>query len=288
MRIDGRGGRMKTDELLYELFKIEPKSLLRLVQVELEGEYVFESLTIKTTEKRLDGFLHRIDGIGPNVFVEIQGYPDPTIYWRALREVSTYYEQTNDPHPCLLIVLFLDEKDEPTDCPALALVSPHHLIRAYLKPCLDAVGKQAGVLTVLKPLVVSNKQEVFEHIRDWKAELAALALPPEKFQVVLDLLEYLILQRFPTLHRKEFDTMLHLTPIEETLIGKELIQIGKQEGRQEGRQEGLTKGELIGAIRFAQKMLKQPVSPSGKLVRKSPTALNAMLKAWEAELAVPE
>ena len=34
---------MKTDELFYELFKVDPKSVFRLVQLELEGEYIFES-----------------------------------------------------------------------------------------------------------------------------------------------------------------------------------------------------------------------------------------------------
>ena len=56
---------------------------------------------------------------------------------------------------------------------------------------------------------------------------------------------FAIAQRFPTINRKELERMLHLTPIEETVIGRELIQLGKQAGRQEGRREGLTKGEVI-------------------------------------------
>lgn len=39
--------------------------------------------------------------------------------------------------------------------------------------------------------------------------------------------------------------MLPLTPIEETVVGQELIQLGKQEGRK----EDINKGELIGKIR---------------------------------------
>jgi len=86
--------------------------------------------------------------------------------------------------------------------------------------------------------------------------------------------------------------MLHLTPIEKTVIGQELIQIGKQEGRQEGIQEGrqegekrgLTKGELIGEIRAMQKVLKRPVSPTLTLARKSVKALKSMLREFEAEL----
>ena len=53
---------MKTDALFYELFQIDPRSLFRLAQLEVEGEYIFESITVKTTEKRFDGFCKRTDG----------------------------------------------------------------------------------------------------------------------------------------------------------------------------------------------------------------------------------
>jgi predicted transposase YdaD len=285
---DENGVAMKTDQLFYELFKIDSRSLFRLVQLEVEGEYTFESFTIKTTEKRLDGFCKRIDGIGPNVFVEIQGYPDSKIYWRALRELGTYYEQNEDTAPFVLIVLFLDEKYDPGNCPLSQIAPPHQLIRAYLIDCLDAVWKEAGVLTVLKPLALSRKEQAFEHIREWKAEIQALPLPAEKLQILIGLFEYLIIQRFPTINRKEVETMLQLTPIEETVIGRELIQIGKQEGQQEGIKEGekkgLTKGELIGEIRATQRFLKQPATPVARLARKSLKTLKTLLQELETEL----
>ena len=56
---------MKTDALFYELFRLEPQSLFDLVSLNMEGEYIFESITVKTTEKRFDGFLKRVDNQGP-------------------------------------------------------------------------------------------------------------------------------------------------------------------------------------------------------------------------------
>ena len=54
--------------------------------------------------------------------------------------------------------------------------------------------------------------------------------------------------------------MLKLTPLDETVAGKEPIQIGKsqglQEGREEGLEEGLEKGILIGQIHMTQYFLK--------------------------------
>ncbi|MCP4283576.1 MAG: DUF2887 domain-containing protein [Gammaproteobacteria bacterium] len=197
---------MKTDELFYELFQVDPKSVFRLVQLDVEGEYTFESLTLKTTEKRLDGLCKRIDGDGPTVFVEIQGYDDPKIYWRALREIGTYYEQHDDPNPFLLIVLFLDEKYDPGNCPFAHVQPPHHFIRAILRECLAAVWEEAGVLTVLmKPLGVSRKEQVFEEIQQWKTDIRSLELPKEHIHTLLGLLEYLIVQRFPRINRKEVE-----------------------------------------------------------------------------------
>lgn len=42
--------------------------------------------------------------------------------------------------------------------------------------------------------------------------------------------------------------MLQLTPLDKTVAGQELIQMGKEEGRKEGQ----AKGELIGEIRTIQ------------------------------------
>jgi flagellar biosynthesis/type III secretory pathway protein FliH len=91
--------------------------------------------------------------------------------------------------------------------------------------------------------------------------------------------------------------MLHLTPIEEIVIGKELIEIGKKGALQaewqksfrkafrEGFQQGLLKGELIGEIRVMQKVLRRRVSPISALARKGQKTLKAMLAELEAELS---
>lgn len=88
---------MKTDAFFYELFKIEPESLFELVKLDIEGGYAFESITTKTTEKRFDGFFKRTDGDGPDIFLEIQGYDDPKIYWRLFREICTDDDKADTP-----------------------------------------------------------------------------------------------------------------------------------------------------------------------------------------------
>ena len=63
--------------------------------------------------------------------------------------------------------------------------------------------------------------------------------------------------------------MIQLTPLEETVAGKELMEKGKE----------------IGKIQLLQLLLKQPQSPENALEVLNIEALKAMLAGLEAELA---
>ncbi len=286
---------MKTDSLFYELFRIDPRSLFELVQLDIEGDYTFESITAKRAEKRFDGFLRRMDGDGPFVFLEIQGYTDKKIYWRLFREICTWYEQEETDIPFAAVLLFLDEKYDPGDCP-LSCLSPHRMIRANLTDCLKSLGDRAGVLTVLKPFGISAKEELPGAVSRWKKEIDTLNLPEYKTERLTELLEYVILQCFPKLTLKEIKKMIHLTPLEETVAGQELIQIGIERGLQkgiaegiqkgiaEGMDRGIEKGEIIGKIQIIRKILKQRQSPKANLIGKKTEELKEMLRKLEEKL----
>ncbi len=257
---------MKTDELLYELVRLDPKSVFRLVQLDLKGEYTFESITLKTIEKRIDGFLKRIDGPGPNVFVEFQGWDDPKIYWRSFREVCMFYEERDDPAPFILIVVFIDPKYDPGNLP-MNVEPPNQFFRLNLSDALNAITQSPGILTVLKPLV-SPRHEIRDHIQEWKAEVTSLPLSNEKIQKIIELLEFAVWQKLPNLSLKEVQKMIQLTPLEETVAGKELIQIGVRQGQKKGQETGIKKGEVIGEIRATQRMLNISISPIKELEKK--------------------
>jgi predicted transposase YdaD len=289
---------MKTDSLFYQLFRLHPASLFELAGLEADGEYVFESITVKTTEKRMDGFFRRSDGKGKDIFLEVQGYDDRKIYWRLFREISTRYEQAEDEREFIAVVLFVDEKYDPKSCPVSFLL-PNRLIRLYLPDCLKSIGDKAGPLTVLKPLVLSEKEKLPEAVPKWKNEIDSLKLSESTNTVLIELLENAILSRFPKMTLKEIQKMIQLTPLDKTVAGQELIQIGIEKGRMEGilkgiekgRMEGLLKGEekakkteIIGKIHLAQSLLKRRNTPKKKLLEQSPKELRAILKKLEAEL----
>ena len=72
--------------------------------------------------------------------------------------------------------------------------------------------------------------------------------------------------------------MIQLTPIDQTVVGQELIQMGVDIGREEGI--------LIGNIRMAQRFLKRRLTPEKKLLQKSTDELRAMLRKLESALNI--
>jgi len=78
--------------------------------------------------------------------------------------------------------------------------------------------------------------------------------------------------------------MLHLTPLDETVAGKQIY------GR--GFDHGMDQGELIGRIRFAQQLLRRPLSPKEELTKRTGEELKLILSHLEKEietvLRIPE
>ncbi len=295
---------MKTDSLFYELFKAHPASLFELAGLEADGEYIFESITVKSTEKRMDGFFRRTDGSGADIFLEVQGYDDRKIYWRLFREISTRYEQTEDKREFIAVILFVDEKYDSENCPVKKFTHPNRLIRLYLPDCLKAIGDKASPLTVLKPLMFRDKKKLPEAVPKWKNEIDSLKLSESTEKLLIELLENVILSRFPKLTFKEIQKMIQLTPLDKTVAGQELIQMGIEKGfidgiekgiekgilkgiekgRIEGLKKGMDKGELIGEIRILQRILKYPQISKTELTQKSSKELRKLLKKLESEL----
>lgn len=215
--------------------------------------YRYESPVIKALERRLDGFLEPLDPGHPHYFVEVQGYDDPSIYWRAVGQMGIYHEQ----RPQLngkewqIIIFFLDKRYDPGP-QTLGPLYPGHkpwLIRGELPTLLTELPNPSPVLNVLRPLTAQDVQVIQSEGATWVEAIRndpTVDAPTEA--KLITLLVQFVAQRFIHLPRKEIDRMLKLTPFEETVAGKEYIQEGLQQGIQQGIQQGLQQG-LQQAIR---------------------------------------
>jgi predicted transposase YdaD len=87
---------MQTDKLFQEYFQLVPHAVFELLGMTPACPYRYESPVVKTSERRLDGFLEPTQAGCPYYFLEVQGYHDERIYWRGLHPVTRYHEMRAD------------------------------------------------------------------------------------------------------------------------------------------------------------------------------------------------
>ncbi len=219
---------MRTDPLFYELFQAYPQIFFEIVQVIPLCPYRFESITVKTTEKRIDGVLEPTILGKPIYFVEVQAFPDKEIYWRVLRECSTYFEQ----RPKLrdtewyAFVIWLDKDDDKGFKKATIYDEQkvQRIYSAYLIDILKKLPSNSLALKVLRPLIVDNEQEVRQNIVSWVEQIQQTDLSAETEQRLLMVMTQFIEEKFKTLSYEELCKMLKLTPLRETISVQKVLQ----------------------------------------------------------------
>ena len=220
---------MKTDPLFYELFQAAPQTFFELVQITPACPYRFESITVKMSEKRIDGVLEPLDASQPYYFLEVQAFPDDVIYWRATREVATFFEQ----RPLLkdsrwqAVVLWVNIADDP-GFGALRLLARKpkpNLVSLDLIDLLKKLPENSLTLNVLRPLLAEDEREVREHVVQWVEHIRqATSADANLEERLISVFSQLIEQKFKTLNYKELSQMLRLTPLRETTSGQELLK----------------------------------------------------------------
>ncbi len=219
---------MKTDPLFYELFQTRPQIFFELAQITPPCPYCFESVTVKSAEKRIDGVLYPTVENQPLYFVEVQASPDKQMYWRTSREVSTFFEQ----RPALqdtewyAYVIWLDKADD-GGFKKTHIKDNDNVQRIFsldLMGILKKLPNHSLALNVLRPLLVDTEQEVRQNITTWVEQIHQADLSPEAEQRLLMVMSQLIEEKFKILNYKELCKMLNLTPFKETMSYKEAFQ----------------------------------------------------------------
>lgn len=220
---------MKTDALFYELFQLAPETFFELLQVTPPCAYRFESITVKTSEKRIDGVFEPAVAGEPIYFLEVQGFPDDVIYFRAIREVTTYFEQR--PHlkdnSWQAAVLWLNKADDPGfgTLRLLARKPKPRLVSLDLIQLLRQLPKNSLALNVLRPLLVTSEREIREHVVEWVDQIRQTPnLDANAEEKLISVMSQLIEQKFRHLTYQELIKMLRLRPLSETISGQQLLK----------------------------------------------------------------
>ena len=228
---------MKTDKLFYRIFLSQPDLISELVpDIPASCEFDYSAPVVKETELRLDGVLTPIsDDLSlPLVFLEAQMQSDDDFYGRFFAGIFLYLRQYKVARPWRgLLILRRRSQNLGADLAYQVLLGTW-VHRLYLEDLID-MGNLSPNLSLLRLLVVSD-QEVSESAQ----AILRNSNTPAEFRMRLDLVEAILINKFPQLSIEEVRLMLNLkeTDITQTRFYQEVFQIGRQDGRQEGRQEG--------------------------------------------------
>jgi predicted transposase/invertase (TIGR01784 family) len=241
---------MKTDPLFYRIFQERPATVFELagLAVPADAGYQMHAVEIKQTAFRLDGLLvpdpSRPDL--PLVFAESQFYPDPWFYARWLASIFLHLYRHRIVRPWHAVVVFPDASvDTGETAPYEVLLRGGILHRVYLS---DLVGRESLALGPrLARLVVMDAGPLVVEARDLIEEQSEA----EQRDFVVDLIETVLVYKFPKLSRAEIQAMLHLpeTDLKKTRFYQEVFREGQEDGEKRGEARGEARGEKRGEKR---------------------------------------
>ena len=228
---------MKTDKLFYRIFLSQPDLISELVpDIPANCEFDYSAPVVKETELRLDGVLTPIsDDLNlPLVFLEAQMQSDDGFYDRFFAGIFLYIRQYKINRPWRGLLILRRRSHE------LGNKSPYQVLldswvhRLYLED-LIALTNLSPNLSLLRLLVIPE-QEVSASAQAILSNSDTSA----EFRLRLDLVEAILINKFPQLSIEEVRVMLNLkeADVTQTRFYQEVFQIGQQDGQKVGRQEG--------------------------------------------------
>lgn len=230
---------MKIDSIFYQLFQVAPAIFFELIGVNTTNiqNYQFRSIELKQTAFRIDGVFLPLNNTQerPVYFVEVQFQKDSYLYHRFFAEIFLFLDQnklTNDWHA---VVIYPRRSIEPDETWLYrSLLASSQVQRVYLdelEPTGDtSIGLGIVQLIVEKPASSANKAR--ELIRQAGRSLATSDISTQE---IIELIETIIVYKFPQLSRQEVEEMLGLSELKQTRVYQEALEEGRQEGRQEGK-----------------------------------------------------
>jgi predicted transposase/invertase (TIGR01784 family) len=229
---------LKTDSLFYRIFQTDPGILFELLgqSPKLAQGYEFKSVEIKQVAFRIDGvFLPTPDAADQTVwFAEVQFQQDPVFYQRFFSEIYLYLGLHPETVDWQAVVIYPHRRIEPTTPHVYrANLASKQVHRIYLED-LDEPSDSLGV--GLMQLIVADSAATVTQAQGLLDKTRSRDRTNPQIAAIIELIETIIVYKFPQLSREEIERMLGLSELRATKVYQEALQEGRQEGRQEGEQ----------------------------------------------------
>ncbi len=217
---------MKTDKLFYRIFLNQPSLISELIPEIPEGcQFDYSAPVVKEKELRLDGLLTPLgsDENVPLVFLEAQMQNDSEFYSRYFGGIFVYIHQYKVKRNWRGL-LILNNRNQELGCEI-----PHgdlldkRVQRLFLSDLLSLENLSPNLAT-LKLIVTPENDAVSE-----AQKILESTATQEEFNLRLDLVEAILVNKFPKLTIEEIQKMINLreADITQTRFYQQVLQIGE-------------------------------------------------------------
>lgn len=287
---------MKTDTLFYQLFQSFHSLLFELIErpITEAEEYQFSSVEVKEKAFRFDGIFIPATNDKPFFLIEVQFQPKEDFYWEFPSEIFLYLNQYRPKQEWQAVAIFARRSFEP-EIPnhVREIIASNRIVRVYLDDWLDRETDSFAINII--QLILSTESQAVTMARQL-GEKIEQENDPEIQEQVLELIETVLVYKFPKLNRQEIEAMFTYSDLKQTRVYQEAkeegeqrgLQLGEQRGLQLGEQKGLKLGEKRGLVKGQATMLMRllnrkfgQISPSlrGKVNKLSAKQLENLAEA---------
>jgi predicted transposase/invertase (TIGR01784 family) len=116
--------------------------------------------------------------------------------------------------------------------------------RVYLEDFSETSTESVGI--GLMQLIVADTIDAIPKAKALLSQTQPLSKTDAKFAAIMELIETIVVYKFPSLSREEIETMLGLSELKQTKVYQEALEEGREEGIAEGEQRGEQRGRLEG------------------------------------------
>jgi len=275
---------MKTDTLFYQLFNTFHTLLFELIErpiAEAEG-YEFSSVEVKEKAFRFDGIFIPKAKDKPIYLIEVQFQQKEDFYWEYLSEIYLYLNQYRPEQEWQAIAIFARRSYEPEPRSHVQeMLDCQRIRRVYLEDLLEQETDSFAIGII--QLILASESQAISKARQL-GEKIEQARDTEIQEQVLELIETVLVYKFPKLSRQEIEAMFTYSDLKQTRVYQEAREEGEQRGEQRGlklgEQRGLVKGQATMLLRMLNRKFGQ-ITPSlrGKVNKLSAKQLENLAEA---------
>ncbi len=217
---------MKTDKLFYRIFLTQPSLISELIpEIPKDCQFDYNAPVVKEKEFRLDGLLTPLgdDDNVPLIFLEAQMQNDSEFYSRYFGGIFVYIHQYKVKRNWRgLLILNNRNQDLGCEIPHGDLLDKR-VQRIFLSDLLTQDNLSLNLATL--KLIVTPKNQASSEAQ----KILEKTKTQEEFNLRLDLVEAILVNKFPKLTIEEIQKMINLreADITQTRFYQQVLQIGE-------------------------------------------------------------